>query len=287
MKKFKKTIIVILTLIMTVSLNINTCVYAAWQDYLGFDGKPGHTWFEAADGKVSNVTETGWTVDLVCIGHYLWGAQMTSNNIPFISFGKKYQIHYTLKSTNCDKWVLIKISNAYGKWIKLKKGKSTTINEIFTAQANAWEKIEFAFGGEYGDGDQLFNMDYSLASGGKTFIAANPDPEPTTSTTISCSDFYLGPVISKTSLSKIKRSGNKAKITMKKVKNIQGYQIQYSTSKKFKAKKTKTVTTKKSTYTIKKLKKNTKYYVRVRPYKKISKAKIYGNWSKLKTIAKK
>lgn len=276
-------------LVATLILSLSTTnIHAAmWEDYLGFDGKPGHTWYEAANGKVTNISKTGWTANLDCIGHYLWGAKITSNNIPYIYFGNKYQIHYTLKSDNCDKWIFIKISNAYGKWIKLKKGKPTTINEIFTAQANAWEKIEFAFGGEYGNGEQLFYMDYSLAPGGKAFIVANPDPEPTTSTTISCSGFYLGNVINKISLSKIKRTSNKAKITIKKLKNIKGYEVQYSTTKKFKAKKTKTITTKKNTCTIKKLKKNTKYYIKTRAYVNASNEKVYGKWSKVKTIPKK
>ena len=38
--------------------------------------------------------------------------------------------------------------------------------------------------------------------------------------------------------------------------------------------------------TIKKLKKNRKYYVRVRAYQKINGAKKYGTYSKVKVIAK-
>lgn len=277
----KNKLLSIIFVILTLSFSTMD-VYATvmWENYFNFasvicDNEP-------------EITNNCWTVKLKHIGSGgIWCAQMYTKDIPHIVFNQKYQLHCTLKSTNCDKWVFIKISNAYGKWIKLKKGTPLTINTVFIAQSNSSDNISFSFGGENGNSALINNTDYSFIPGGKTFIAANPDPEPTTSTTISCSDFYLGPVISKTSLSKIKRTGNTAKITMKKVKDIQGYQIQYSTSKKFKAKKTKTVTTNKTTYTIKKLRKNTKYYVRVRPYKKISKTKIYGNWSKLKTIAKK
>ena len=60
-----------------------------------------------------------------------------------------------------------------------------------------------------------------------------------------------------------------------------GYQIQYSTDKNFKNAKTVTVTSAKTTSKkITGLKKNETYYVRIRPYKTVSKTKYYGAWSK-------
>ncbi|MCD7723360.1 MAG: fibronectin type III domain-containing protein [Clostridiales bacterium] len=68
-----------------------------------------------------------------------------------------------------------------------------------------------------------------------------------------------------------------------------GYQIQYSTDSSFSAKTTKTVT--KNTTTSKKitsLKEKTKYYVRVRTYKKVTvngkTQKIYSSWSAAKSV---
>ncbi len=59
-----------------------------------------------------------------------------------------------------------------------------------------------------------------------------------------------------------------------------GYQIQYSTSKKFSKAKTVTVSKIKTTSkTISKLKSNKTYYVRVRTYKTVGKTKYYSNWS--------
>ena len=61
-----------------------------------------------------------------------------------------------------------------------------------------------------------------------------------------------------------------------------GYQLQYSTGKKFKKNK-KTVTVAKNTATSKtvsKLKAKKTYYVRVRTYKTVGKAKYYSAWSK-------
>lgn len=76
-------------------------------------------------------------------------------------------------------------------------------------------------------------------------------------------------------------------VTFKKVPKAEGYQIQYSTSRKFTKKTTKTVNVKgNKTFTrkLKKLKKKT-YYIRVRAYKTDStKAKIYGSWSKVKKV---
>ena len=77
------------------------------------------------------------------------------------------------------------------------------------------------------------------------------------------------------------------KVTCKKVSGITGYQVTYSTSKKFTKKTTKTLTVKgvsKTSKTIKKLKKGKKYYVKVRTYKTVSGKKYYSSYSKVKTI---
>ncbi len=77
--------------------------------------------------------------------------------------------------------------------------------------------------------------------------------------------------------------GKKAVLTFKKVPGTEGYQLQYSVKKSFKAKTTKTTT--KTTYTITKLKKGKTYYVRVRAFAKDSKnAKVYGQWSTAKKV---
>lgn len=71
-------------------------------------------------------------------------------------------------------------------------------------------------------------------------------------------------------------------VKWKKITGAGGYQLQYSTSSKFKGKKTKN--TKSITCLCKKLKKNKKYYFRVRAYRISDKKKIYGCWSKTKKI---
>ncbi len=77
---------------------------------------------------------------------------------------------------------------------------------------------------------------------------------------------------------KVKNSAKKTmKVTFKKVKGADGYQISYSTSKKFKKGTVKKTTSTKLSKTIKKLKKGKTYYVKVCAYKKDSTGKkIYG-----------
>lgn len=70
-----------------------------------------------------------------------------------------------------------------------------------------------------------------------------------------------------------------------KVKNVSGYQIQYSIYKSFKHKTTKYVkgADKKAT-TIKKLKSKKYYYVRIRAKKIIKNGNLYSKWSKVKKV---
>ncbi len=86
-----------------------------------------------------------------------------------------------------------------------------------------------------------------------------------------------------------KLTAGKKKLTVKlnrSLKQSTGYQIQYSTSKKFSksATKTKTIKSYKTTsLTIKSLKSKKTYYVRVRTYKTVGKTKYYSNWSTAKS----
>ena len=76
--------------------------------------------------------------------------------------------------------------------------------------------------------------------------------------------------------------GKKLTVKWKKVTGAKGYQLQYAMNKKFKKKKS--VQTKKTKYTIKKLKKKKTYYIRVRAYKMNGKKKVYGKWSTVKKV---
>lgn len=75
----------------------------------------------------------------------------------------------------------------------------------------------------------------------------------------------------KTSIKKLSKGKKKFTVTWAKVSGVKGYQIQYSSNKKFKKNnKSVTVTKQKTTKaTVKKLKSKKKYYVRVRTYKTV------------------
>ena len=93
--------------------------------------------------------------------------------------------------------------------------------------------------------------------------------------------------VKKTTLKSAKNAkGKKLVVKWKKNTAGNGYQIQYSTSKKFaKGNQTKTISKNKTTsYTIKKLKKKKTYYVRIRTYKKVSEKTYYSEWSSVKKV---
>ena len=88
------------------------------------------------------------------------------------------------------------------------------------------------------------------------------------------------------SIKKVKGAKKAILVTWKKVSGVKGYQVQVATNKKFKKNK-KTVTIKKqktTKTTVKKLKANKKYYVRVRTYKIVNGKKVYSSWSKVKSV---
>lgn len=90
----------------------------------------------------------------------------------------------------------------------------------------------------------------------------------------------------KTSIKKLSKGKKKFTVTWAKVSGVKGYQIQYSSDKKFKKNnKSVTVTKQKTTKaTVKKLKSKKRYYVRVRTYKTVNGKKIYSSWSKVKSV---
>ena len=75
-------------------------------------------------------------------------------------------------------------------------------------------------------------------------------------------------------------------VTWKPAKDVDGYEVQVATDKKFKKNKKSVKVNKKKAKkkTVKNLKKNKKYYVRVRSYKIVNGKKIYGKWSKVKSV---
>ena len=179
MKAFKKIVTIVLALTIIASTSNSTFAKSGWKDYLGYDRKPGHTWYEAADGKITNIKKTGWTAALTQIGWGgIWGAQM-SRQVNVVK-GKKYRLKFKIKSTKVNKWVFVSASTgnnyAYGKWIWLEKGKYQTINVKFKAKKNA-NHITFAFGGDYGDREEMDGTKHYAYAGGAQTIYSKKDAD--------------------------------------------------------------------------------------------------------------
>lgn len=89
-----------------------------------------------------------------------------------------------------------------------------------------------------------------------------------------------------TSLSKLTPKSKGFTVKWKKqTEQVSGYQIQYSTSKSFSSKATKTITKNSITSaTYKGLKAKKKYYVRIRTYKIVSGTRYYSSWSSVKAV---
>ena len=94
------------------------------------------------------------------------------------------------------------------------------------------------------------------------------------------------PSVAKVKIKKVKaaKKGKKATVTWKKVSGAAGYQVTYSLKKKFKNAKTITVSASKAKTVLRKLKKNKKYYVKVRAFKTYRGQTNYGNYSKVKKV---
>ena len=96
-----------------------------------------------------------------------------------------------------------------------------------------------------------------------------------------------------TGVSKVKAAKKGFKVTWKKqATQTTGYQVQYSTSSKFKKAKTVTISKNKTTSkSVGKLSAKKKYYVRVRTYKTVKiggkSVKLYSGWSKAKSVTTK
>lgn len=91
--------------------------------------------------------------------------------------------------------------------------------------------------------------------------------------------------VTKTTLKSAKCKKNKINVNIKAVKGASGYEISYSTDKKFSKKNTKTTSLKSVTATLKGIKKGKTYYVKVRAYTTdSSNKKVFGSYSGVTTV---
>lgn len=190
--------------------------------------------------------------------------------------GKKYgkvTITATAKDGSGVK-ATCKLTVGYGITYKLNKGKNNSKNPA--AYYNEKVKLEkpsrkgYAFKGWYTD-KKFKNKITTIKKGTKKNYTLYAKWEKIK--------------VKKTELTSAKNNKSKQiALKYKKVSGAKGYEISYSTDKKFKKSVTKK-TTSKTSYTIKNLKKGKTYYVRVRAYKKDSAGKkVYSGYTSVKKI---
>ncbi len=288
----KKIAASVLSLVLVLAVG-TTCFAASWDSYFGATSG----WYEGADGSLTENTDTGWTADMATIGWGgCWGAQVMRNDVSVVK-GQQYALSFRITSTNCPKWVYIKIAVegdetlaglAFGDWVFIEAGQTVTYNKTFTANATA-TGLTFGIGGEMGDRigvttDPDAEVRYSLAS------TTPNDGDSTYSTTIRLTNFSFGPAApAKPAIKAVKNlKGRKIRVTLrKKISGAAAYQIAvYKTKKNAKNDKKAVVkkTTKKVKLTLKskKIKTGTRYFVRARAYN--SGKKAYSDWSAIKKV---
>lgn len=116
--------------------------------------------------------------------------------------------------------------------------------------------------------------------------ATTPATTPSADTTAPSTPVKAPSKPKKTSIKKLSNGKKKFTLSWSKISGVSGYQIQYSTDKKFK-KNNKSVNIKKqktTKTTVKNLKSYKKYYVRIRTYKTVNGKKVYSSWSKAKSV---
>lgn len=283
----KKIAASVLALTLAIAMS-TSCFAATWSSYFGQN----EGWYEGALGTLTKNTDTAFTATMDAVGWGgIWGCQVFKTQGISIKKGQSYTVSFTAKATNVNKWIYVKIATgetlAYSFWVELQPNKETKVSKTFTAKANA-NSVYFGMGGDLGNRigvttDEDAEIRYSVF--GPNYaqeLAGDAGGDFAAATQISVSNFKLADAKpARVTLKKVKAlKGGKIKVTYKKATGAAGYQIQYSTKKNMKSAKKKT--TKKTSYTIKKLKKGKRYYVRVRAYNKGKKA--YGDWSKKKSV---
>lgn len=171
-------------------------------------------------------------------------------------------------TNNLKKQKITKVSSAYKK----------SVGQSFTLKPKAKGKITYKTGNK---------KVATVNSKGKVTVKATITvTAKATSTYSKCvKKITVYGVPKKPEMKKLTAGKKKFTVQWKKDKKADGYQVQYSTDKKFKKNvKSVNVSKKNTKATVKKLKKRKTYRVRVRSYKKINGKKYYSGWGKVKSV---
>ena len=175
-------------------------------------------------------------------------------------------------TNNLKKQKITKVSSAYKK----------SVGQSFTLKPKAKGKITYKTGNK-----KVATVNskgkVTVKGTGKATITVTAKATSTYSKSVKKITVYGVP--KKPEMKKLTAGKKKFTVQWKKDKKADGYQVQYSTDKKFKKNVKSVNVSKKSTKaTVKKLKKRKTYRVRVRSYKKINGKKYYSGWGKMKSV---
>lgn len=235
-----------------------------WDSYFGASAG----WYEGATGALTENTKTSWSADMESIGYGgIWGGQIKNENLKYEK-GQSYTVSCKLKSSNTDKWVLIKVEgddpNAYEpdkaplafKWVQLQQDKEQTVTLDFTLEKSykGHLSLYFGVGGEMGDreDEQLAGLYDGLAVKPK-------DGDPTYAASVKCSNISVKQVA--TTIKKVSAKKGAAQVSINKSAVAKKYVVQYSTKSSMGG--AKKVVTTKTNAKLKNLTSGKKYYVRV------------------------
>lgn len=175
-------------------------------------------------------------------------------------------------TNNLKKQKITKVSSAYKK----------SVGQSFTLKPKAKGKITYKTGNK-----KVATVNskgkVTVKGTGKATITVTAKATSTYSKSVKKITVYGVP--KKPEMKKLTAGKKKFTVQWKKDKKADGYQVQYSTDKKFKKNvKSVNVSKKNTKATVKKLKKGKTYRVRVRSYKKINGKKYYSGWGKVKSV---
>ena len=263
-------------------------------------------WGGNVTGTVSNATNTGIQVNMNNVGNNRWAAQASLGSLKYYP-GYTYTYSVTLTSDK-DRTIQAKVVGnddgnhdspiLYSQVINLKAGVPYNLNTQITIPSDYQSELYLYFGlGK--DGSESISEDSantitisnaSLKAKVKVItseIVTTKESGATQNSTVKNNATSSPKVtVKKPGKAKITSAKNVAKrsikLKLKKIKGAKGYLIRWCENKKFQGYEQKRVT--KTKYTIKKLEKKQKYYIKVKAYKLSGKTRIYGKWSKVKRV---
>lgn len=203
----------------------------------------------------------------------------------------EFNARYPMSPVNYGKWqpyisqvTGVKASGVAASYVKLTWNRQANAEGYRVYQYNPAEKT-YSTVGTINKNTNTFTVKGLKAGVSYRFLVAAYHKDYGTGAYSNAFNVLTAPA--KVSLTKLTTKSRSITASWKKAASGIGYQVQYSTTKSFTSKTTKTLNISKNTTVSKKissLKKGTRYYVRVRAYNKDGSKKRYGAWSAVKNV---